>query len=148
MKLRSPTTTTDRFKQTLSGRLGVKLKDAVIHWSAQDGQRKRDIPVNRAVARFQIRAGEFLNNDLVMASDRITVRGRGRFNLARDTIDYALTATYGDTVTAPIIGVTKLEQLDDAIDSLDVELTDDDIAELEAPYVPRRQAELGRPSLR
>jgi AsmA protein len=96
-------TTTDRFKQTLSGRLGVKLKDAVIHWSAQDGQRKRDIPVNRAVARFQIRAGEFLNNDLVMASDRITVRGRGRFNLARDTVDYALTATYGDTVTTPII---------------------------------------------
>ncbi len=38
-------------------------------------------------------------------------------------------------VTAPIIGVTKLEQLDDAIDSLEVELTDDDIAELEAPYV-------------
>ncbi|MEP1124205.1 MAG: aldo/keto reductase [Ilumatobacter sp.] len=51
-------------------------------------------------------------------------------------------------VTAPIIGVTKLAQLDDAIASLDVELSDDDIAELEAPYIPRHQAELGRPSLR
>ncbi len=51
-------------------------------------------------------------------------------------------------VTAPIIGVTKLAQLDDAIASLDIELSDDDIAELEAPYIPRHQAELGRPSLR
>lgn len=51
-------------------------------------------------------------------------------------------------VTAPIIGVTKLAQLDDAVASLEIELTDDDIAELEAPYIPRKQAELGRPSLR
>ncbi|MFK7916901.1 MAG: aldo/keto reductase [Ilumatobacter sp.] len=51
-------------------------------------------------------------------------------------------------VTAPIIGVTKLDQLDDAIASLDIELTDDDLAELEAPYIPRAQSELGRPSLR
>ena len=51
-------------------------------------------------------------------------------------------------VTAPIIGVTKMQQLDDAIASLELVLTDADIAELEAPYVPRRAAELGRPSLR
>jgi aryl-alcohol dehydrogenase-like predicted oxidoreductase len=51
-------------------------------------------------------------------------------------------------VTAPIIGATKLAHLDDAIESLDVELSDDDVAELEAPYVPRRPGELGRPALR
>jgi aryl-alcohol dehydrogenase-like predicted oxidoreductase len=51
-------------------------------------------------------------------------------------------------VTAPIVGTTKIEQLDDAIASLEIELTDDDVAELEAPYVPRRSSELGRPSLR
>ena len=51
-------------------------------------------------------------------------------------------------VTAPIVGATKVEQLDDAIASLDIVLTDDDIGELEAPYVPRRASELGRPSLR
>lgn len=51
-------------------------------------------------------------------------------------------------VTAPIVGVTKLKQLDDAIASLDIELTADDIGDLEAPYVPRRSSELGRPSLR
>lgn len=51
-------------------------------------------------------------------------------------------------VTAPIIGVTKMAQLDDAIASLDIDLSADDIAELEAPYVPRRSSELGRASLR
>ncbi len=51
-------------------------------------------------------------------------------------------------VTAPIIGVTKLAQLDEAITSLDVELSDEDIAELEAPYVVRAPAELGPASLR
>jgi 1-deoxyxylulose-5-phosphate synthase len=51
-------------------------------------------------------------------------------------------------VTAPIIGVTKMAQLDDAIASLDIELSADDIAELEAPYVPRLSTELGQPSLR
>jgi aryl-alcohol dehydrogenase-like predicted oxidoreductase len=51
-------------------------------------------------------------------------------------------------VTAPIVGTTKIEQLDDAIASLDIALTDDDVAELQAPYVPRSPSELGRPSLR
>jgi aryl-alcohol dehydrogenase-like predicted oxidoreductase len=51
-------------------------------------------------------------------------------------------------VTAPIIGVTKMPQLDDAIASLEIELTADDVAVMEAPYVPRRATELGRPSLR
>ncbi|WP_420451879.1 aldo/keto reductase [Ilumatobacter sp.] len=53
-----------------------------------------------------------------------------------------------EVVTAPIVGVTKLEQLDDAIAATEIELTDDDRSELEAPYVPRRSTELGRPSLR
>lgn len=51
-------------------------------------------------------------------------------------------------VTAPIVGVTKLAQLDDAIASLDIELTPEDTAELEAPYLPRLPAELGAPSLK
>jgi len=51
-------------------------------------------------------------------------------------------------VTAPIIGVTKMSQLDDAVASLEIDLGAEDIAELEAPYLPRRAAELGPPSLR
>ena len=37
-------------------------------------------------------------------------------------------------VTAPIIGATKLKHLDDAIAAVDIELSDDEIAALEAPY--------------
>jgi len=39
-------------------------------------------------------------------------------------------------ISAPIIGATRLEQLDDAVAALDVRLSADDIAQLEAPYRP------------
>jgi aryl-alcohol dehydrogenase (NADP+) len=39
-------------------------------------------------------------------------------------------------VTAPIIGVTKTEQLDEAVAALDVTLDDDECRRLEEPYVP------------
>lgn len=39
-------------------------------------------------------------------------------------------------VTAPIIGVTKLAQLEDALVALDLQLTAEEIAALEAPYLP------------
>jgi len=39
-------------------------------------------------------------------------------------------------VTAPIVGATKLEQLDQAVGALDVRLTDEEARRLEEPYVP------------
>lgn len=42
-----------------------------------------------------------------------------------------------DVVTAPIVGATKSLHLADAVASLDITLTDDEIARLEEPYVPR-----------
>lgn len=39
-------------------------------------------------------------------------------------------------VHSPIIGASKVDQLDELIAALDIKLTADDIAELEAPYVP------------
>ena len=39
-------------------------------------------------------------------------------------------------VTAPIVGVTKMRHLDDAVAALDVTLDDDECRALEAPYVP------------
>ena len=41
-------------------------------------------------------------------------------------------------VSAPIVGATKEQHLDDAIASLDVQLTDDEIRSLEKPYTPQR----------
>ncbi|MEU4555380.1 aldo/keto reductase [Micromonospora violae] len=40
-------------------------------------------------------------------------------------------------VTAPIVGATKPHHLDDAVGALDIELTDEEIEALEAPYRPR-----------
>ncbi len=39
-------------------------------------------------------------------------------------------------VTAPIVGATKLQHLDDAVAALSLKLTAEEIAQLEAPYVP------------
>jgi aryl-alcohol dehydrogenase-like predicted oxidoreductase len=43
-------------------------------------------------------------------------------------------------ITAPIIGATKLQHLEDAVAALDVKLTAEEKAELEAPYVPHTVA--------
>ncbi len=58
-------------------------------------------------------------------------------------------------VAAPIIGASKSAHIDDAVASLAIELTDDEVARLEAPYTPRRDfqgisdaAELARISAR
>lgn len=39
-------------------------------------------------------------------------------------------------VTAPIVGVTRLTQLEDALGALDVKLSSEEVARLEAPYQP------------
>jgi len=43
-------------------------------------------------------------------------------------------------ITAPIVGATKLGHLEDAIAAVDVELSDDEVAALEAPYAPHAVA--------
>jgi len=40
-------------------------------------------------------------------------------------------------ITAPIVGISKLHQFDDATASLEVKLSDEDVAEMEAPYRPK-----------
>jgi len=43
-------------------------------------------------------------------------------------------------VTAPIVGATKLEHLEDAVAAVDLTLSDDEAAQLEGPYSPREPA--------
>lgn len=43
-------------------------------------------------------------------------------------------------ITAPIIGATKPEHIDDAVAAVDLRLTEEEVARLEEPYVPRRTA--------
>ncbi|MBW8801959.1 MAG: aldo/keto reductase, partial [Streptomyces sp.] len=40
-------------------------------------------------------------------------------------------------VTAPLVGAGSIPQIDEAVASLDIELTDDDVRALETPYTPR-----------
>jgi aryl-alcohol dehydrogenase-like predicted oxidoreductase len=40
-------------------------------------------------------------------------------------------------VTAPLVGAGSIQQIDEAVASLDIELTDDEVTALEAPYTPR-----------
>jgi len=42
-----------------------------------------------------------------------------------------------DAVTAPIVGTTKLEHLEEAIGAVEIELTEEEVERLEAPYPPR-----------
>ncbi|MFF6996844.1 aldo/keto reductase [Streptomyces sp. NPDC008313] len=42
-----------------------------------------------------------------------------------------------DTVTAPVIGATRAEHVDDAVAAVSLELTGKETEELEAPYTPR-----------
>jgi aryl-alcohol dehydrogenase-like predicted oxidoreductase len=39
-------------------------------------------------------------------------------------------------ITAPIVGATKLNQLDDAIASVGIKLSAEEVAALEEPYIP------------
>ena len=45
---------------------------------------------------------------------------------------------HNPVVNSPIIGATKPHHLADAVAALDIVLTDDEVAALEAPYVPRQ----------
>jgi aryl-alcohol dehydrogenase-like predicted oxidoreductase len=40
-------------------------------------------------------------------------------------------------VAAPLVGASSTTQIDDAVASLAIDLTDDEVAALEAPYTPR-----------
>ena len=39
-------------------------------------------------------------------------------------------------VAAPVVGVTKISHLEDAVKAVDVKLTGEEVAYLEEPYVP------------
>lgn len=50
----------------------------------------------------------------------------------------ALAWHFAKGVTAPVIGATKTEYLDDAVGATDVHLTESDVAYIDEPYVPHK----------
>jgi len=58
---------------------------------------------------------------------------------ARDTSNIKVALAWilsKPVITAPIIGATKISHLDDAVEALNIKLTDDEIKRLEEPYKP------------
>jgi aryl-alcohol dehydrogenase-like predicted oxidoreductase len=92
------------------------------------------------------------------SSDRAIIEAVATIARARGAsrAQIALTWLWGNpVVVAPIVGARKPSHLDDAVASLEIELTDDEVAALEASYTPRydfqgisNAAELARISAR
>jgi aryl-alcohol dehydrogenase-like predicted oxidoreductase len=51
-------------------------------------------------------------------------------------------------ITAPIIGATKVDYIDDAVAALDVKLSEEEISRLEAPYTPHAILGHDQPTVR
>ena len=72
--------------------------------------------------------------DLAVVNAVESVAKRHGVSMAR--VAYAWVASRPG-VTAPIVGISKLHQFDDAVAALDLKLSEADVAELEAPYQPK-----------
>jgi 1-deoxyxylulose-5-phosphate synthase len=72
------------------------------------------------------------SDDAVVQAVADVAKARG-LPLAQVALAWML---HKEAITAPIVGATKPGQIEDAVAAVDVELSDDEIAVLEAPYVP------------
>ena len=73
------------------------------------------------------------------ASDRTIVERVASLASARDVPRAQIALAWllsKSVVTSPIVGVTKMAHLDDAIAAVDLELTAEEVASLEEPYTP------------
>jgi aryl-alcohol dehydrogenase-like predicted oxidoreductase len=80
---------------------------------------------------------------LYAAEDRLIVEQVARVAEARGVPRAQIALAWlasRPAVTAPIVGATRPQHLDDAIAAIDVRLTPDEISQLEKPYVPHRIA--------
>jgi len=92
------------------------------------------------------------------SSDRAIIEAVGKIAEARGVTRAQVSLAWlrrNPVVVAPLVGASKQAHLDDAVASLEIELTDDEVAELEARYTPRHDfqgisdnAELARISAR
>jgi aryl-alcohol dehydrogenase (NADP+) len=108
----------------------------VIPWSPlARGRLTRDW--NTTTARTETDA---FGRTLYLDGDRAIVEAVGtiaeRRGVPRAQVALAWVSRH-PAVDAPIVGATKPHHLDDAVASLDLELTDEEVALLEEPYTPR-----------
>ncbi|NTG90800.1 aldo/keto reductase [Agrobacterium rhizogenes] len=78
-------------------------------------------------------------HDRTAAADRRVVEAVGEIAQKRDVSRAQVSLAWllaQPGVTAPIVGAGKLTHLDDALGALDLQLDDEEMSALEAPYVP------------
>ena len=78
----------------------------------------------------------FSDEDLIsLVAQRVAeIAEKHSVSMAQIALAWNLSKSY---VTAPIIGATKPYHLDDAVASLEVKLSEDEIVYLEEPYIPQ-----------
>jgi 1-deoxyxylulose-5-phosphate synthase len=80
---------------------------------------------------------------LYVESDRAVVDAVGKVAAARGVPRAQVALAWllsKDAITTPIVGASKPRHLEDAVAALELDLTEAEIAALEAPYVPHRVA--------
>jgi aryl-alcohol dehydrogenase-like predicted oxidoreductase len=93
-------------------------------------------PWNTATARSEtdeFGSSLYRDEDRIVVDKVLAVAERRGVSPARVALGWLLAQP---SVTSPIVGVTRSEHLDDAIAAVDLELSDDEVSELGAGYVP------------
>jgi aryl-alcohol dehydrogenase (NADP+) len=82
---------------------------------------------------------DLFGQTLYQASDRVIADAVGRVAEARGVPRAQVALAWvaqQHIVTAPIVGATRPQHLTDAVAALDLQLTDDELGQLEQPYTP------------
>ena len=120
---------------------------AVVPWSPiargfLAGNRPRDGKItNRAKTDLSADALLGADQDYEILEHVINVAVETGYSPAQIAYAWVLSKPF---VTAPIIGFTKIEQLNEAIASVEIKLTDEHIKLLESAYKPREVIGIGR----
>lgn len=108
----------------------------VIPWSPLARGRLARLPEERTTVRS---GSDPIGDNMYTESDDAVVQAVADVAKARD-LPLAQVALawmlHQEAISAPIVGATKPGQIEDAVAAVDVELSDEEIAALEAPYVP------------
>ena len=91
------------------------------------GEYMNDTSFSERIDTYRANGGETINERVEEISDEKGV------TMAQISIAWLL---HKETVDAPIIGTTSIEHLEDAVEALDISLSDSDIDYLEEPYAP------------
>src|SRR4051794_3118172 len=108
----------------------------VIPWSPLARGRLARLPEERTTVRS---GSDPIGDNMYTESDDAVVQAVADVAKARD-LPLAQVALawmlHQEAISAPIVGATKPGHIEDAVAAVDVELSDSEIAALEAPYVP------------